>query len=83
MATSAARLYWQQAVTGTNLYAAADVSLPAAVMAFPQEHVQAPRTWTEIVAVRDSKNFEGPRLVCTREAWSEFVLSIKRGEFAL
>ncbi len=46
-ATSAARLYWQQAITGTNFYAAADVSLPAAVTVFPQEYVQAPRTWTE------------------------------------
>jgi pimeloyl-ACP methyl ester carboxylesterase len=46
-ATSAARLYWQQAVTGTNFYADADVSLPAAVTVFPQEYVQPPRTWTE------------------------------------
>jgi pimeloyl-ACP methyl ester carboxylesterase len=46
-ATSAARLYWQQAVTGHNFYAAADVSLPAAVTVFPDEYVQAPRSWTE------------------------------------
>jgi pimeloyl-ACP methyl ester carboxylesterase len=46
-ATSAARLYWQQAVTGRNFYAAADVSLPAAVTVFPQEYVTAPRSWTE------------------------------------
>jgi hypothetical protein len=46
-ATSAARLYWQQAVTGQNFYAAADVSLPAAVTVFPEEYVQAPRSWTE------------------------------------
>jgi len=45
--TSAARLYWQQAVTGQNFYAAADVSLPAAVTVFPDEYVQAPRSWTE------------------------------------
>jgi pimeloyl-ACP methyl ester carboxylesterase len=45
-ATSAARLYWQQAVTGMNFYAAADVSLPAAVTVFPQEYVHAPRSWT-------------------------------------
>jgi pimeloyl-ACP methyl ester carboxylesterase len=45
--TSAARLYWQQAITGMNFYAAADVSLPAAVTVFPQEYVQAPRSWTE------------------------------------
>ena len=46
-ATSAARLYWQQAVTGTNFYAAAGVSLPAAVTVFPDEYVTAPRSWTE------------------------------------
>jgi pimeloyl-ACP methyl ester carboxylesterase len=45
--TSAARLYWQQAVTGKNFYAPADVSLPAAVTVFPDEYVQAPRSWTE------------------------------------
>jgi pimeloyl-ACP methyl ester carboxylesterase len=44
--TSAARLYWQQAITGENFYAAADVSLPAAVTVFPEEYVQAPRSWT-------------------------------------
>jgi len=46
-ATSAARLYWQQAVTGHNFYAPADVSLPAAVTVFPEEYVHAPRSWTE------------------------------------
>jgi pimeloyl-ACP methyl ester carboxylesterase len=46
-ATSAARLYWEQAVTGRNFYAAADVSLPAAVTVFPDEYVHAPRSWTE------------------------------------
>ena len=46
-ATSAARLYWQQAVTGKNFYAAANVSLPAAVTVFPDEYVTAPRSWTE------------------------------------
>jgi len=46
-ATSAARLYWQQAITGKNFYAPADVSLPAAITVFPEEYVQAPRSWTE------------------------------------
>jgi pimeloyl-ACP methyl ester carboxylesterase len=46
-ATSAARLYWQQAVTGKNFYAAADVSIPAAVTVFPEEYLHAPRSWTE------------------------------------
>jgi hypothetical protein len=45
--TSAARLYWQFATSGRNFYAAADVSLPTAVTVFPEEYVQAPRTWTE------------------------------------
>ena len=40
-------LYWQQAVTGQNFYAAADISLPAAVTVFPDEYVTAPRSWTE------------------------------------
>jgi pimeloyl-ACP methyl ester carboxylesterase len=45
--TSAARLYWQQAVTGANFNAPANVSLPAAVTVFPDEYIQAPRSWTE------------------------------------
>ena len=46
-ATSAARLYWQQAKTGGNFYAAADLSFPTAVTVFPEEYLQAPRSWTE------------------------------------
>jgi pimeloyl-ACP methyl ester carboxylesterase len=46
-ATSAARLYWQLAITGRNFYATADLSVPAAVTVFPEEYVQAPRSWTE------------------------------------
>src|SRR5262245_12379471 len=46
-APSAARLYWQLGVSGRNFYAAADVSLPAAVTVFPDEYVNAPRSWTE------------------------------------
>jgi hypothetical protein len=30
-----------------NFYAAADLSLQAAVTVFPEEYVQAPRSWTE------------------------------------
>jgi pimeloyl-ACP methyl ester carboxylesterase len=45
-ATSAARLYWQLGPSGRNFYAAA-VFLPRAVTVFPEEYVQAPRSWTE------------------------------------
>ncbi len=41
---SAARFYWE---FGFNPYAAADVSIPAAVSAFPGENYQAPRSWSE------------------------------------
>ena len=43
-AISAARLYWENKI---SLYNDADVSLPAAVSAFPGEGYQAPRSWTE------------------------------------
>ncbi|TDY27115.1 pimeloyl-ACP methyl ester carboxylesterase [Paraburkholderia sp. BL6665CI2N2] len=41
---SAARFYW---ASQFNFYAAADVSVPAAVSAFPGENYQAPRSWSE------------------------------------
>jgi len=41
---SAARLYWENKIP---LYNDADVSIPAAVSAFPGEGYQAPRSWTE------------------------------------
>jgi hypothetical protein len=40
---SSARLYWENKL---SLYNAADVSVPAAVSAFPGENYQAPRSWT-------------------------------------
>jgi pimeloyl-ACP methyl ester carboxylesterase len=43
-AVSSARLYWENKI---GLYNAADVSVPAAVSAFPGENYQAPRSWTE------------------------------------
>jgi pimeloyl-ACP methyl ester carboxylesterase len=43
-ALSAARLYWENKI---SLYNDADVSIPAAVSAFPGEGYQAPRSWTE------------------------------------
>ena len=36
-----------------------------------------------VVAVRDSKDREGPKLVVSGLAWSEFVQRIKHGEFDL
>jgi pimeloyl-ACP methyl ester carboxylesterase len=41
---SAARIYWESQF---NFYAAANVSVPAAVSAFPGENYQAPRSWSE------------------------------------
>ena len=41
---SSSRLYWE---THTNLYAAIDVSVPAAITVFPGENYEAPRSWTE------------------------------------
>jgi pimeloyl-ACP methyl ester carboxylesterase len=41
---SAARLYWENKIA---LYNAVNVSIPAAVSAFPGEGYQAPRSWTE------------------------------------
>ena len=41
---SSARIYWE---SHFNFYAAADVSVPAAVSAFPGENYLAPRSWTE------------------------------------
>jgi pimeloyl-ACP methyl ester carboxylesterase len=43
-AVSAARLYWENRVPG---FVAVDVSVPAAVSAFPYERYQPPRSWTE------------------------------------
>ncbi|MGJ4940442.1 epoxide hydrolase family protein [Bradyrhizobium sp. HKCCYLS1011] len=43
-AISAARLYWENKI---NLYLPANVSIPAAVTAFPGESFVAPRSWAE------------------------------------
>jgi hypothetical protein len=42
--------------------------------------VEAARNLPGIVAVRDSKNPDGPALVISDQAWSRFVQGIKRGE---
>ena len=36
----------------------------------------------EAVAVRDSKNPGGPKLIFTRQAWATFVESAKSGRFS-
>jgi hypothetical protein len=36
----------------------------------------------EAVAVRDSKNPSGPKLIFTRHAWASFVESAKSGRFS-
>jgi pimeloyl-ACP methyl ester carboxylesterase len=41
---SSGRIYWENKL---NLYAAADVSTPAAVTVFPGENYEAPRSWAE------------------------------------
>jgi pimeloyl-ACP methyl ester carboxylesterase len=43
-AVSSGRLYWENK---TNLYLPADVTIPAAVTAFPGESFVAPRSWAE------------------------------------
>lgn len=43
-AISSARLYWENKY---NIYAAMDISLPAAVSVFPNEKYQAPRSWAQ------------------------------------
>jgi pimeloyl-ACP methyl ester carboxylesterase len=40
---SSGRLYWE---THFSLYAAIDVSVPAAITVFPGENYEAPRSWT-------------------------------------
>jgi pimeloyl-ACP methyl ester carboxylesterase len=41
---SAGRIYWENKI---NLYAAANVPIPAAITVFPGENYQAPRSWAE------------------------------------
>ena len=41
---SSGRIYWENKL---NLYATADVSIPAAITVFPGENYQAPRSWAE------------------------------------
>lgn len=45
--------------------------------------VEVASTLPSIVAVRDSKDREGPVLAVSNHAWSEFIEGIKRHEFDL
>ena len=45
--------------------------------------VEVARNLPGIVAVRDSKNPDGPRLTVTASTWSAFVAGIKRRELDL
>jgi hypothetical protein len=45
--------------------------------------VEVARNLPKIVAVRDSKNQDGPALVFTPDEWAAFVGGVKDGEFDL
>ena len=45
--------------------------------------VEVARNLPGIVAVRDSKDPEGPKLVFTPAEWSAFTAGVKDGEFKL
>jgi hypothetical protein len=63
-ATSAARLYWQQAITGKNFYAAANVFLPAAVTVFPSPPGNNRNCFPKSCARRSAHCVEGERGEC-------------------
>jgi hypothetical protein len=43
--------------------------------------VEMARVATSAIAVRDSKDPQGPRLVFTPDDWREFVAGVRAGEF--
>lgn len=45
--------------------------------------VQVALAIPEVVAVRDSKNPDGPRLVFNHDEWREFVATVRAGELDL
>jgi hypothetical protein len=45
--------------------------------------VEVARLPVPAVAVRDSKDPDGPRLVLTPDGWQAFVAGVKAGEFGL
>ncbi|MGF6962497.1 epoxide hydrolase family protein [Paraburkholderia youngii] len=68
---SAARFYWETA--HFNYLLAANVSVPAAVSAFPGENYQAPRSWTE-QAYHDLIYYNRPEQGGHFAAWEEPLL---------
>lgn len=42
--------------------------------------VDVARNLPEVVAVRDSKDPDGPALVFTRESWAAFVTALRSGQ---
>ena len=47
------------------------------------ECVQVALRIPELVAVRDSKNPDGPRLIFSHEEWRAFVAAVRAGEIDL
>jgi Domain of unknown function (DUF397) len=45
--------------------------------------VEVARNLPRVVAVRDSKNPEGPKLVFTTAEWDSFTAAVRAGEFGL
>ena len=45
--------------------------------------VEVARNLPGVVAIRDSKDREGPKLAVSDHAWSALIQGIKRGEFGL
>jgi hypothetical protein len=45
--------------------------------------VEVARNLPGIVAIRDSKNPDGPKLIVSPDAWRAFASSVRQGEFTL
>jgi Domain of unknown function (DUF397) len=45
--------------------------------------VEVARNLPDIVAIRDSKNPDGPKLIVSPDAWRAFASSVRQGEFTL
>jgi hypothetical protein len=78
-AISAARLYWENKA---SLYNAANVSVPAAVSAFPGENYQAPHSWTQ-QAYRNLIYYNRPAAAVTSRPGNSRRVSPQRSARAL